>query len=109
MTNNFINLTPHAINVVREDGSILDIPVSGSIARCSQTEEVLRIEEGVKITRQSFGTVEGLPDPTPGTTFVVSRLVASALPDRHDLVCPGPLVRNDEGQPIGCKGLSVVF
>ena len=106
---NFINLTPHTINIIREDGTILAIPSSGTVARCTQTETVLNIQDGVKTTRQTFGEVVDLPDAVNGNILIVSRLVASAKPDRKDLVCPGPLVRGADGQPIGCKGLSVVW
>ena len=34
-----INLTPHVLNVVKEDGSVLTIPPSGQIARCAQVRE----------------------------------------------------------------------
>ena len=109
MLANFINLTPHTINVIKEDGTVLTIPTSGTVARCTQTETVLDIHDGVKITRQEFGEVVDLPDEADGNILIVSRLVASAKPERHELVCPGPLVRGSDGQPIGCKGLSVVW
>lgn len=104
----FVNLTPHTINVVKEDGNILNIPASGTVARCAQFETVITVENGIKITRQEFGKVYDLPNEFPGVLFVVSRLVASACSNRKDLVCPGPLVRGTDGQPIGCKGLSVI-
>ena len=47
---NFINLTPHTINVIKEDGTVLTIPTSGTVARCTQTETVLDIHDGVKIS-----------------------------------------------------------
>ena len=106
---NFVNLTPHTINIIREDGTVLAIPSSGTVARCTQKETVLNVHDGVKITRQEFGEVVDLLEPKEDTVFIVSRMVASAKPARHDLVCPGPLVRGEDGQPIGCKGLSVVW
>lgn len=107
MTQNFINLTPHVINVVVPSGTI-DIPASGQVARCSQTsKEVCKIND-IPVTKQEFGAVEGLPAPQEGTYYLVSRLVAAACPERHDLLIPGPLVRNEAGQPVGCQGLSVL-
>ena len=103
----FVNLTPHSVNIVREDGTLLDIPSEG-IARCEQYETVVRVVDGIKITKQRFGEVVDLPNPVPGTIFIVSRIVATAVPNRTDVVCPGPLLRNNDGQPIGCKGLSIV-
>lgn len=104
---NLINLTPHIINVVVPSGNI-DIPASGQVARCSQTSSEVSVINGIPVTKQEFGEVVGLPAEQEGTYFIVSRLVAAACPDRHDLLIPGPLVRNADGQPIGCKGLSVL-
>lgn len=106
----FINLTPHTINILNgHDQEIMVIPASGTISRCSQREEILSEIDGISITRQVFGEVQDVPEPREGTIFIVSRMVASALPDRRDLMIPGPLVRDDQGQPRGCRGLSVVF
>lgn len=105
----FINLNPHKVDIIKEDGTVLTVPPSGIVARCSQNETVLDIRDSVKITRQEFGDVVNLPESKDGVLYIVSRLVAAARPDRKDLVCPGPLVRGDDGQPIGCKGLSVVW
>lgn len=104
----FVNLTPHMVNVVLPDGSVRDFPASGSVARCSQSSEVIAELDGIPVTRQTFGEVQGLPAPQEGLRFIVSRLVASACPERHDLLIPGPLVRGEDGQPRGCQGLSVL-
>lgn len=103
-----INLTPHTINVVVSGGNIIDIPVSGTVARCSQSNEIVGEVNGIPVTRQVFGEVVDLPEAKEGVAYIVSRLVASVCPERKDLLIPGPLVRDDEGHPIGCKGLSVL-
>lgn len=104
----FINLTPHTINIVDSNGNrVLDVPVSGEVARCSQHEQQVAEIDGVTITRQYFGEVEGLPEAKDGTFYIVSRMVAESVGlSRTDLLVPGPLVRNEAGQPIGCRGLS---
>lgn len=103
-----INCTPHDLNIVREDGSILTIAPSGIIPRCTQMAEVICSLDGIAVTRQVFGEVYDLPAPKPDTYLVVSRLVASAAKGRKDLLVPGPMVRGDDGRPCGCKGLSVI-
>lgn len=103
-----INLTPHMINVVDPDGNVVNIPVSGTVARCSQSNEQIGEVNGIPVTRQIFGEVVDLPEAKEGVAYIVSRLVASACPKRHDLLIPGPLVRNEQGQPIGCEGLSIL-
>lgn len=103
-----VSLLPHVTSVVMPDG-VMFIDPSGTVARCSQSEEVVgEIEGGIVVTRQTFGAVTGLPEPEEGTWFLVSRMVAAAVPERRDLLIPGPLVRNDKGVVTGCRGLSVL-
>jgi len=120
-----INLTPHVLNVVKEDGSVLTIPPSGQIARCAQVREKVGKEQGVALFSSSYGEVTGLPDQDlktghdpqtdagpckePKFLYIVSGVVRAALTKRLDLASPGELVRGPDGQPIGCKGLDVNF
>lgn len=104
-----INLTPHAINIVHDDGTpVINIPPSGQIARCAERFSALPPinVDGVEISFISgfYGEAEGLPDPQPDTLYIVSGLVLSAA-QRGDLVAPGPLKRDSDGKPIGCVGL----
>ena len=104
-----VNLTPHALAVHLLDGSVMTVEPSGTVARCRQQDEQVGVLAGAPVFRTVFGEVVDLPEEQKGTTYVVSRLVASACPDRHDLVVPGPLVRDDQGVVIGCRGFSVVW
>ena len=107
-----VNLCPHPINIIAEDGSIRDFPKCENPARVSQSEEVVGTILGVVVTKQKFGKVENLPEPQEGTYLVVSRLVVAAAQaegrDISDLLIPGPGVRNEQGQIIGAKGFSVL-
>lgn len=40
--------------------------------------------------------------------YVVSRLVAEAVPERRDLVVPHGLVRDGQGRVVGCAQLAQV-
>ena len=100
----FINLTPHTVNEV-ESGQAF--PPSGEVARVSTTNEVVGEAGGVNLYATSYGDVVGLPAPQDGTMYVVSGLVRAAVPERHDVVSPGALVRNEAGQPTGCSGFVV--
>lgn len=104
-----VNLTPHTVNVVLEDGATLNIASSGVVARCSQSDvNVGTIDVdgiAVPLTETSFGDVVDLPAPAPDTLYIVSRLVATAA-NRDDLVVPNGIVRDDNGNIIGCKSLS---
>ena len=100
-----VNATPHTLNIVQSDGTILELGASGICPRCSSSEIVDQAIGLIQVTRQTLGHVQGLPDPIPGTYFIVSRLVASAT-NRDDLLVPGSLIRDDQGKVVGCKGLS---
>lgn len=101
----FINLTPHVINIVLEDGSTLNVAASGNIARVETAIASAGFVGGVPTYRRTFGKVVGLPEAAEGTVLIVSALVAQAAP-RADVYSPGELVRGEGGQPIGCKGLT---
>ena len=102
------NCTSLVLNIIKQDGEVLDLPPCGIVPRCSQSEECLMMVNGIALTRQTFGDVVDLPEPEKDVMLVVSRLVASACPDRPDLLVPGPLVRDSEGKVIGCRGLSII-
>ena len=133
-THDIINLTPHEITIVGE-GSIT-FPPSGQVARCKETrEEMLELGVSSRgatkkrlmgnhfdlpVSAVQYGPVEiidadGNTSPgikkLPGKVYIVSFLVAQQLwadkdDKRMDIFCPGPLVRDDGGRPIGCKGLT---
>lgn len=103
-----VNCTPHEINIVKEDGSILTIEASGIVPRCTQTEAHVASINGIAVTKQVFGEVINLPEAQPGVFLVVSRLVASAAKGRKDLLVPGPMIRGEDGRPCGCRGLSII-
>lgn len=113
---NLVNLTPHTITVIGSGETDMVIAASGQVARVSSTDEIVDYlsydfetpsgidgnEFPIYVTR--LGEVVGLPDPEEGTVYLVSGMVRSAVHERQDVWSPGPLVRDDKGQPIGCKG-----
>lgn len=101
-----LNATPHVLNIVQRDGSVLTLASSGIVPRCESNEVIDQAIGLIEVTRQTLGHVQGLPDPVPGLYFIVSRLVASAADNRDDLLVPGSLIRDDQGKVVGCKGLS---
>lgn len=104
-----INLTPHTVNIVREDGSILSIAPSGKVARCEQREEQMPVlADGIPVMRLVLGAVVDLPPAQEGVIYLVSHIVMQACPERKDLAKPGQLVRNEAGEIIGCRCLNVL-
>jgi len=101
-----INLTPHAIKVAAEDGSIvLEIAASGSTARCAASSETVGEIDGTPVVRSAFGPVEGLPEPIEGTVYIVSSMVAQQCAGREDVVAPdtGPTAIREKGQVVAVK------
>jgi hypothetical protein len=103
-----INLTPHPLNLVNEEGASEEIPSSG-VARLGMTTRPLGRLCGYALTQTEPVAVTGLPLPLPGIVYVVSALVAQAVPDREDVVSPdmGPsAVRDDEGRIVAVRGFA---
>ncbi len=102
-----VNLTPHTLNIKGSQGDVA-IPPSGLIARVSVTAvHVDMLEGGILLFENKKGEVQGLPPPEEGNLYVVSALVREAVPGRQDVASPGELVRDAQGQPVGCRGLVV--
>jgi len=109
-----VNLTPHALNLMSEgpDGPTVTIPPSGQVARCATS----RVQVGtvtvdgiaIPVNRTQFGAVTGLPDPQPDTIYIVSAVVAQAVPDRPDVFIVDDAVRDDQGRIIGARALAHV-
>ena len=121
---NFVNMTPHALNVFTGNGDnpgeVLTLPPSGNSVRVAQTFQPAGVMGGVSLYQAVYGNVEtidnatkavvgGLPQPVDGTVYVVSgqALEAVKASGRSDFAAPGELVRDDKGQPVGCNGLKV--
>jgi hypothetical protein len=110
-----VNLTPHSINEVT---SGLSFPPSGNVARLSVSREIVFETNNIPIYSTYFGNVEGLPDKLDGdTVYIVSALAKNAILENMNnifpnednysfpiFVSPGELVRDEKGNPIGCKG-----
>lgn len=100
-----VNLTPHAINIVLPSSTILTIAPSGTIARVATRVTETDPINDIPIVITHFNDVVGIPEKEPGTMYIVSRMVVEVA-GRVDLLCPGELVRDEEGRVIGCKNLS---
>ena len=104
------NLTPHEVKIYKLNGVTPDLDVvieaSDTIARVScEYMKVDKKVDGIDLYRPVFGEVTGLPEYSEGTYLLVSAMVREALPLRKDLVSPGQLLRDDDGNVIGCLGL----
>lgn len=116
----FINLTPHKINIHGTNGTLAVEP-SGKSLRVSSESKLVRVDQGIEFYSVDYGAVEmidndtkgvvgSLPDNQDGVVYIVSGQCLEAvkqMTSRNDFAAPGELVRDDKGQPVGCKGLRV--
>lgn len=103
----FSNHTPHPITLLGADGVVLfTLPKGEIVPRLSQATKEVEVVEGVSITETSFGATQDLPEAQDGVLMIVSRLVLAGNPDRTDLVVPNELVRDADGNIVGCKSLA---
>ncbi len=108
---NIVNLTPHPITL-RSPTKDTTIASTG-VARVKTTpgQELPGGHEPCTLfSGTSYGEVEGLPEPTDGTIFVVSGLVAGRLQNRPDVFSPGTgpqdgAVRNEQGHIVAVTRL----
>ena len=111
---NIVNLTPHALVLMPggPDEPTATIPPSGQVARCAvnriQVDSLTVDGIIVPVNQTQFGEVSGLPDPQPDTIYVVSALVAQAVPERQDVFIVDDAVRDDQGRIIGARALAHV-
>lgn len=101
----YVNLTPHELNVIMDDGEIVNIPPSGIKATCDTSTTPVRRIGGATGYRRSYGAVHGIPDPQDGMIYVTSGPAAEAA-HRFDVVSPGDQVQLDDGKRA-CKGFAV--
>lgn len=101
-----VNLTPHAINIVCENATRTIVP-SGVVARVSTVSVQVGEIDGFPIYQTQYGELEGLPEPKVDTMYIVSAMTAAAAKaaGRDDILSPGELIRDENGQPVGCRGL----
>ncbi|MBN1881043.1 MAG: hypothetical protein JW885_02615 [Deltaproteobacteria bacterium] len=100
-----INLTPHPIHIVDADGLELRQFASAGAARLEVFSNPAGDIDGIPCTINEFGEVSGLPEFSPGTYYIVSQMIKSAYPERKDLLVPAGVVRNSDGQIVGCRSL----
>ena len=115
-----VNLTPHPIRLYLTEpdeqgmAEIDEIPPSGTVARVGQIDLGNTTLRGcdAPVELVEFHHVNHLPDPAPGTWYVVS--LATALAShaqgalgRGDLLVPYDEVRNEAGTVIGCRRLAM--
>ena len=107
----FVNLTPHSVTYIRDDGTCETFESQGVARAAVQTEKIGCID-GFTITKSVYGAPVNLPEPVDGVYLIVS--LATAMSAKQygrtlsDLLVINEAVRDESGCIIGCKSFGVV-
>ena len=100
-----VNLTPHTVNLKLANGTIQTIERKGRIPRIEEVIEYQTSIDEALIYGISYGGVIDAPPIRQDTCYVVSRMVAEALPGRDDLLFPIMLERDLSGNVLSATAL----
>lgn len=102
---NIINLTPHTITDITT-GKVYK--PSGRVLR-ADSKVKLQKGYGVQVSSYHYFLEEShLPKELPDTTYIVSNMALNAIPKhRKDFIAPGPVEKDENARPIGCRGFRI--
>jgi len=107
-----VNLTPHAVTIVNDEGSSLMSFPSEGVARARENNTIVGKLFNIPIVEKTFEEPEGLPDFKEGIFYIVSIITANAARaigrTTEDLLITSDLTRDAEGQILGCKSLAKI-
>ena len=111
----FINFTPHSINIDSPSGRV-EIPPSGKTIRVTTTDDLVGEIIGVEVVKTSIVGVEGLEGVLPGAKIIVSSMVLDTLaklgiPEGITAYAPdtgSTAVRDERGQIVAVRRLRTV-
>ena len=102
------NRTPHEVRIYadpQDTSPLAVVPPCGEVARIKMQTTLKGVVHHVPLFHTQPGAITGLPEPDGETGYLVSMQVRLAAPERADLFSPGELIRDKNGQPLGCVGL----
>ncbi len=105
-----VNLTPHKVKVVDDDNNVVATFPSSGVARAYQHDVLASEIDLIPVVKTEFGEVSGLPEPTEGAVFIVSRITVEAARAQgrstDDLLVTSGAVRDDQGRIVGCRAFA---
>lgn len=105
MKETIVNKTPHAVNILDSRGGLIRrFPLSLSPFRLQVESKRHYLIDGIPtcITNVYKGTV---PKHSIGKYYIVSLVIKRAYSNRRDFLVPSELVRDTDGNIIGCQSL----
>jgi len=105
-----VNLTPHEVKVLDDDDNVIATFPSVGVARARQHDVPAGEIESIPVVKTEFGEVSGLPEPTGGVVFIVSRITVEAAQAQgrstDDLLVTSGAVRDSQGRIVGCRAFA---
>jgi len=105
-----VHLTPHEVKIVDGGNNVVAVFPSDGVARASQHDVLVDEINSIPVVKTEFGEVLGLPEPTEGTVFIVSRITVEAAQAQgrstDDLLTTSGAVRDDQGRIVGCRAFA---
>lgn len=112
-----INLTPHDINLLlpgyrrkKSYGNFITIKSTGIVYVHNARRKIPFTINGLPVFYRTNSVLEGLPNPRPGTYFIVSRTAAEVAwsKGRGDVLAMSGQQRNSNGRVYGCKSFDMI-
>jgi len=103
------NTTPHTVKVLGKDGEVLlEVPRATEPLRLQEINDFTGQVGGIPLFRKSFVGID-LPPAEEDVFYIVSLPVAQLVRrGSHDFIVPHELVRDSEGNVVGCKAFAFV-
>lgn len=100
-----INLTSHTITDTTT-GKVY--PTSGQVLRAKSKQIPQEGYGTVGVNKYNYELTTPLPEQIKGVLYIVSNMAMNAIPShRTDIVGPGPVEKDENGKPLGCRGFRV--
>ena len=105
-----VNLTPHEVKIVDGGNNVVAVFPSDGVARASQHDVLVDEINSIPVVKTEFGEVLGLPEPTEGIVYIVSRITVEAAQAQgrstDDLLVTSGAVRDSQGRIVGCRAFA---
>lgn len=106
----YVNLTPHAVNLINPETKEIDFTFKseGSV-RVGTKNIIQKDNKGVPIGTTEYTELEGLPEQKENTIYILSSIAFNAgkLKGRKDICFPsGQMFRDENGNILGVEFLS---
>ena len=108
MKKTIINKVPHPVYILDDTDSIIKMfPQSTGMIRLDEHSEDIGKINGIPICNTTWLNTASVPPAESGIYYIVSQLVKNAMPERPDFLVPKDVVRDNDGNIIGCRKLDL--